>query len=294
MTRSGAVLDIVRTDALPWQNGLDVVGAMTPAFRENLGPSHLLEQTYAKYNQKTLTKDTATTYRGDLVYLEAGYADLTNAYHDSVEECFFLSGDCTLTGEQLFTGGDYFWRPPGFIHAASTVGGFVGLLFLEGESEREASGPASRVIRPVELAGTQGLRDDPDTAVGPRGWVRVRSRDLPWLQGRVYERLQGSDLSELDLARLSVRLLSSNPTSGGHSALFRLDPGYRQPLMIRHTERMGCFVVSGSIDIGAQHLSANSWVQFAPGEAHEAFASLTGALLFVKVAGFLDVASPKK
>ena len=102
----------VDTNAVAWENGLSVVRAMAPEFRANLGPEDQVEQLYVKYNQKTLHIDVPTSRRIDLIRIDAGYRDLTNAYHDSVEECLVLEGELDLDGEGHFEAGDYFWRPP--------------------------------------------------------------------------------------------------------------------------------------------------------------------------------------
>lgn len=283
-------MDIVRTDDMPWENGLDVIASMEPAWRDNLGPAEKLADCYAKYNQKRLVSHPDTSYRGDLVYLEAGYTDLTDAYHDSVEECLYLTGDCTLSGEGDFAGGDYFWRPPGFIHAATSKEGFTALLFVEGENPKEGSGRASRVIRPSELAGTNGIHDDLERAVGPRGRVRVRTRDLPWIAGSVWGRYQG-ELAGFGLDKVEVKVLSHNAASGGQTILLRLAPGYAQHGSGRHTEEFGCFVISGGLRIGDEVVGANTWVSTGPGEAHPAWSSPDGATLFCKIPGSLDFIS---
>ncbi len=89
-------LVIVDTESLKWDNGLDVIKTMAPEFRDNLGPADAVAKAYVKFNQKTLRIDPKTTRRGDLIRLEPGYSDVTHAYHDSVEECLVLEGDCFL------------------------------------------------------------------------------------------------------------------------------------------------------------------------------------------------------
>ena len=84
----GVDVDVVRTRQAGWENGRAVIARMEPAWRESLGPADTLDEAYAKYNQKALVVDPETSFRGDLVRIDAGYADLTDAYHDSVEECY--------------------------------------------------------------------------------------------------------------------------------------------------------------------------------------------------------------
>jgi hypothetical protein len=283
-------MDIRHTPEMPWENGLDVINAMTPEFRDNLGPADRLAETYAKYKQKTLTIDAETTYRGDLIHLEAGYADLTDAYHDSVEECFYLAGDNNLTGDGDYVGGDYFWRPPGIVHSASTREGFKGLLFLEGKSEGDHSDFASRRIRPSEEVGQCVTEPDWDKAMGSRGWVRLTTANVPWVPGSAWARTQG-DTPLLDVERLSVKVLSHNYVTGAQSIMMRLDPGYRQSGPLRLTPRMGAFVLSGSLSVGDQTLGAESWIQTEAGEEQPGWTSEEGATLFAKISGFVDAAS---
>ena len=280
-------MDIKHTAELPWENGLDVVNAMTPAFRDNLGPAELIPATYVKYKQKTLTIDPETTYRGDLIHLEAGYADLTDAYHDSVEECFCLDGDNNLTGDGDYVGGDYFWRPPGIVHSASTRGGFKGLLFLEGRSEGDHSDYASRRIRPSEEAGQCVTEPDWERAMGSRGWVRLSTRNVPWIAGPDWARTQG-DTTLLDVEHLSVKVLSHNYATGAQSILVRLDAGYRQTGPLLLSARLGAFVLTGSVTVGGEKLVTESWIETAAGEEQPGWVSEEGATLFAKLTGFAD------
>jgi hypothetical protein len=280
-------MDIKHTAELPWENGLDVVNAMTPEFRDNLGPSELIEETYAKYEQKTLTIDPETTYRGDLIHLQAGYADLTDAYHDSVEECLYLDGDNHLTGDGDHVGGDYFWRPPGIVHSASTRDGFRALLFLEGKSEGDHSDYASRRIRPSDEVGQCVTEPDWDKAMRGRGWVRVATKDLPWVAGQDWARTQG-DTSLLDVEHLEVKVLSHNYATGAQSLLVRLSPGYGQSGPLRMSERIGAFVLEGSVVVGDETLVAESWIQVEAGEDQPGWTSADGATLFCKITGFVD------
>lgn len=278
---------IVRTRSQAWENGRDVIAAMEPAWRANLGPADRLDDTYGKHSQITLYRDARTTQRGDLVRLDPGYADLTDAYHGTVEECLFLTGDCTLSGEGTFHGGDYFWRPPGFIHAATSQEGFTALLMVEGESAAEASGPASRVIMPGELAGTNALHDDLEQAVGPRGWVRLSTRFLPWVPGPAWARDEGG-LAGFGTEQVQVKVLSRNAVHGGQSILLRLLPGYAQAFAGSHAAGIGAFVLSGSLRAGPEVIEEYSWVSAGPGEVHEPWSSPAGATLFCKIPGFLD------
>lgn len=277
---------ITRTSDMQWQNGLDVVAAMTPEFRDNLGPAEDIERLYVKYAQKTLRHDADTTRRFDLVRLEPGYRDLTNAYHDSVEECLMLSGEVALDGEGHFDTDGYFWRPPGWVHAAETHDGFTALLLLQGHDPDEGSDHTSRRIRPDSEAGTNPLRPLSDPlAVGPRGWVRTHTRFLPWLPGPVYARDQRT-LDDADLDRLSVKVLSVNAFTGGQSILFRLDPGYEQRGPAVCDAEIELFVVSGDCALGDEALPAGSYVRVPPGTAAAPLTSREGATLFAKLTGW--------
>jgi hypothetical protein len=276
---------ITHTDEMEWQNGLDVVRAMTPEFRDNLGPADEVEQLYVKYAQKTVRHDPDTTRRFDLVRLDGGYRDLTNAYHDSVEECLMLSGEVSLDGEGHFDADGYFWRPPGWVHAADTTEGFTALLLLQGDDPSEGSGPTSRRIRPDSEAGTNPLHPMSDPmAVGPRGWVRNHTRFLPWQPGHVYARNQG-DLALADIDGLNVRVLSANPFTGGQSVLWRLDPGYQQDGGATSTAELELFVIDGSAAVGGEDLRPGSYARIPAGTAPP-LSSTAGATLFVKLDGW--------
>lgn len=282
---------LVDTATMDWQNGLDVVRAMAQEFRDGLGPADQVERVYAKYRQKTLYLEPETTRRGDLIRLDAGYRDLTNAYHDSVEECLVLDGEFDLDGEGHFRAWDYFWRPPGWVHAAETAGGFTALLMLEGAREGEGSGPVSRRIRPDDEAGTNALHDDPERAVGPRGWVRRLETGLvAWVPGPVFARGQGS-LEDFGLERAAFKRLSANPWTGGQSLLVRLEPGYTQRVPGSHATTWMVYVLDGACRLGDLPLGAGSFLYRPAGVVEQPLASDDGALLFVKADGWLDFAA---
>lgn len=274
-------MKVVRTREMEWQNGWDVISMMPDNYKENLGPAEQLEEAYSKYLQKNLSIDLETTFRGDLIDLQPGFADLTDAYHDSVEECFFISGDCTLSGEQTFYGYHYFWRPPGFIHAATSVTGFKALLFLHGEDPSEGSGRASRVIQPTELAGTNALTPDPAAALGPRGWVKIDTETLPWLSEEQFKGMY-PELNAFGLNGIEIKILSINPETLAMSALIKFPENFQIP-KDSWTRGFRAFVLEGSLKISEQDLDAESWFETSSGEEHQGLSSKTGSLIFAKI-----------
>lgn len=279
----------VDTGSAAWENGLDVVRAMAPGFREGLGPAGRVEDLYVMYNQKTLRIDPQSSRRIDLIRIDPGYRDLTNAYHDSVEECFVLEGAFSLDGEGDFRAGDYFWRPPGWVHAAETADGFTALLSLQGHDPAEGSGPTSRRIRPDEEAGSNALHPGGDAqAMGPRGWVRcLPTALLAWQPGPVWARAQGA-FDGFDLEHLAVKVLSLNPWTGGQSLLVRLDPGYAQRGEGRQSVATECFVVEGACALGDEALPAGSYLYRPGGALEPPLTSPSGATVFLKADGWLD------
>jgi ChrR-like protein with cupin domain len=282
---------VIETGAMEWENGLDVVNHMAPEFGRNLGPAEDVARVYVKYRQKTLRIDPKTTQRLDLIHLDPGYGDLTDAYHDSVEECLFLAGECDLSGEGHFVAGDYFWRPPGWIHSARTTPGFEALLMLEGVSDGDRSGPVSRRIRPAHEAGTNALTADHEEAIGPRGWVRCLHTDLvAWQPGSAFARSQGR-LEDFDLDHATFKVLSSNSVSGAQSLLVRLGPGYGQKAAGRNSAALEWFVLEGGVDLGTREAKKGTYVYRPPGLAEPPMRSDGGALLFMKTKGWLDFAT---
>ena len=279
----------VNTSDMPWTDGLDVVRGMARAFRENIGPDHLVEGLMAHYHQKTLMHDPETKRRLDLIKVNGGFRDLTNSYHDSVEECFVISGFLSLDGEGEFEPDDYFWRPPGFVHAAGSESGFVAILGFEGEDEAEGSRATSRNIRPDSEAGTNFLHpEDLEAAVGPRGWVRrLQTGHLAWLPGPAYARTQLA-LDGMDLDRLQVKVLSHNPWTGGQTLLVRLSPGYAQSAAGSHSCRWQHFVLDGEARLGDEIHASGCYLRRPPGSVEAPMVSETGALLYVKLDGWLD------
>jgi len=276
------------TVTLPWTNGRDVVRAMAPEFRANLGPTELVEDLFARYEQRTLLLDATTTKRIDLIRVLPGYRDLTNAYHDSVEECLVLEGQLQLDGEGPFVAGDYFWRPAGWVHAASTGTGFTALLMFQGEDPDEQSGQTSRRIRPDEEAGTNQLHpDDVDLALGPRGWVRCQPTGLlAWLPGAAWSAARRGQLTSWDLSHVHVRVLSENIRTGGQSLIVRLQPGITgATTMLKGT--LDIYVLEGSITFGEDHLSEANFLHVPAGEALGAVSSTDGATVFMKTSRWM-------
>lgn len=280
---------VVRTGEQEWECGRDVVKSMVPEFRDNLGPAERVSELYELYWQKTLRSDPVTKARADLIHLQPGYEDLTLAYHDSVEEALVLSGSFHLDGEGDFAEGDYFWRPPGWVHAARTEEGFQALLLLTGDAPGEGSGPTSRHVRPPSEAGTNVLHpDDRSAALGPRGWVRCLHHELlAWQPGSLFARDQGA-LVDFDLDGCSYKVLSSNPFTGGQSLLVQLEPGYEQRGPGRHSGEWQWYVVRGDCALGDEPLPTGAYVLSPPGTVDPPLRSTDGALLFWKTSSWLD------
>jgi hypothetical protein len=277
---------IAHTPEMPWQSGLDVVRSMAPEWRDNMGPADQVERLFATYHQKTLFSDPTTTRRLDLVRLDPGYGDITCAYHDSVEECFVIDGEVDLDGEGHFGAGGYFWRPPGWVHAARTSRGMTALLMLQGDDPAEGSFATSRRIRLSSEAGTNALRPATDPlSVGPRGWVRTHDQFLPWLPGPVYARTQGT-VEGWDLERVDVRVLSANPFTGGQTLLLRLHAGYSETAVTTAGARIEMFVLSGAFTLGDEAMQAGSYARFDGGSHVRPMRSRTGATLFAKIDGW--------
>ena len=276
---------VVRGGGITWTRGLDTVAGMPDGYGGNLGPEDRLADTYSRWEQKTLLDDPGTTRRIDLVRLLPGFADPGPAYHDSAEECLVLEGGCNIDGEGPVEAGDYFWRPPGWVHAARTRTGFLGLLCQEGVSEGDASGPATRRVRPAEDLGRNALFDDLETAVGPRGWIRRLPTPLmPWVPAAALAPNRGW-MRVLDCPRLSVKVLSENRNTGALSLLARFEPGYRDPAARRLGRRLIGYVVSGEIEAGNAALGRGDLIHRPAESAPAALSSPAGAVLFMKVDG---------
>lgn len=278
---------VVDSTALPWENGLDYLRTLAPAFRDNLGPAEAVEENFRLYWQKSLYLDAVTTRRFDLVRLEPGYRDLTHCCHDSVEEGFVLEGEALLDGEGAHGPGDYFWRPPGWIHHAACPQGVELLLGFEGRSAE--SGPVTRTVCAAGKAGTNALFPGGDErALGTRGRLRrIESHHLPWQAGTAHARGEGG-LEGFDLEHCAVRVLSRDAQGGGQTLLLRLEPGYRQRGPGSHRAWLQCFVLGGAAMLGERPLRPGTFVHRPAGAVEAPLASDAGALLYVKSGGFLE------
>jgi len=278
---------IVDDDSIQWVNGADYLETLEPHFRENLGPKDQVEENFAKYWQKTLYLDPQSSRRLDLIRFDPDYHDLTHCYHDSVEECLVLEGSVQIDGEGLFRAGDYFWRPPGWVHmGASAEGGRV-LLGFEGESDE--SGRVSRYVSPPGDAGANALYPDGDErSLGARGRVlQVHTGQLVWQPGPGFARSEGP-LDAFDLDHVSVRVLSKNLHNGKQTLLLRLEPGYRQSARGSHSVRLQAYVIDGALALGERRLEAGAFLDRPGGAIEEPLESPGGALLYAKVDGWLD------
>lgn len=278
---------VVHAGDVPPVSGGEVLDSMTPEWAHNLGPRATVEAAYRRFSARTLLFDERTTRRIDLVEIGAGYADPTDSYHDTVEECLFLGGECRLFGEGDFAAGDYFWRPPGWIHGALTKTGFRALLMVEGDNALEASGRASRRIRPREQCGTNALHQDPAVAAGPRGRVvKVTTAWLPWIPGAAFAPTFGS-LDGFDRARVEFKILSRNVLTGALSLLVRLRPGFEAARLGSTRHGLDLFVVAGHPAVG-ESLAPGDLVGLRPGGGSATLCADDEAILFVKAAGPLD------
>lgn len=269
-------VDIVDGPAMTWINGMDAYETMEPAFRENLGGDDAgRREMLAKYWLRPLWIDPLTTRRIDHVRTEPGYLDLSEAYHDSVEEAFFREGDCTLSAEGQKVHGDYFWRPPGWVHKAWSTDGFDTIICMEGEVPTEESGRVSRVICADGHAGEQE-RDGAEGGIGPRGYVRqLESRFMAW-------RPLDAAVVGLRSRDLVGKVLSSNVDTAACSVLVRAPGGWSEELAAVPRER---FIVNvkGSIAADDHELGECSLVRVPASEAGPRLSTADGAELFVKV-----------
>lgn len=266
---------IVDNESLEWVNGGEVFATMEPAFRDNLGDDpDRVQGLLSKYWMKQLWIDD-TSRRIDHVRTEPGYIDLSEAYHDSVEEAFFLGGEVQLSAEGAFQPGDYFWRPPGWVHMADAPDGFETILMMEGEDAAEGSDRVSRVVRPDEEAG-HNPRPEPNQGLGPRGYVRrVETRFMVW-------RSHDDDVTALGAGPLRSKLLSLNEATNSRSVLVRLPAGWSS---IPATSDRDRYLISttGQLVADGDGLSECSLVRIPAGAAAPRLEAHSDVDLLVKV-----------
>ena len=272
------------TDQVPWSRGVDAVKSMDSQYRENLGEADGIPEIYQRYSSKSLRADPLTTRRIDLVEIEPGFID-TPAYHESVEECFIISGEVDVLGEGRFWTGDYFWRPPGFVHAASTSEGFKALLIMHGEDSSEMSGKASRHIRPPGDLGKNVIYSErSDKEFGGRGFVRsVRTSGMGWISG--YDSDNLSRIRDFVKNNCAVKVLSENTHTGAQTILMRLDPGYQETKPTRSKFPWEMFALEGSCSIGESVVPTSGYECFPKDHISDPISSDEGAVVFL-ISGF--------
>lgn len=261
-----------------WVNGQEVYDSMEPAFRDNLGDPERVLDLLSKYQMRSLWLDPVTSRRIDHVQADPGYVDLSEAYHDSVEEGFFLGGECELSAEGRFLAGDYFWRPPGWVHSAAAPTGFEVLLMMEGSVGSEGSDRVSRVVRPDDEAGTNALRGMPDS-LGPRGYERrAEARYMVW---RPHDD-RATRLVAPGGAPLSSKVLSRNVRTDAASVLVDLPAGWSsRPPAVERARFLAN--TTGPLRVDGTELGPVSLVRIAPGCKGPLLESPDGTELFVKV-----------
>ncbi len=283
MTTSLTTSEATVVDAtdVRWVNGREVYESMEPAFRENIaadGDEVRILALLEKYSIRTLWIDPVTSRRIDHLRAAPGYVDLSEAYHDSVEEAFFLGGRVTLTAEGPMEAGDYFWRPPGWVHAAQTDEGFEAILMMEGEDDSEGSGRVSRVPRPDDRVGHHDRAASADDPIGPRGYVRrAETRFMVW-------RTHDDAVTGLGGDGLLSKTMSSNARTDACSVLVQAPAGWSSDGRAVPRERL-VVVTSGSLRVGDADVGVGSLVRVAPGAALPELSSPEGAELLVKVGG---------
>ncbi len=282
-TGLGAGVTVVDGRDVEWINGRDVFATMAPAFRDNLGDPARVDELLGRYWLRALWVDPESTRRIDHVRTNPGYEDLSEAYHGSVEEAFFLGGRAMLTAEGEMHPGDYFWRPPGWVHSAASAAGFECLLMMEGEEPGEGSGRVSRVVCADEDAGHNALlpadRSDEEGRIGPRGYVRrLETRFLP--AGDHDD--TSTCLAGPGAPSLSSRVLSRNVRTGSASVLVTLPAGWVSAVPAVDRERF-LVVVAGSLEVDGRELTACSLVRMAAGDAGPDLSCERGADVLVKV-----------
>lgn len=272
---------VVDAASVRWVNGREVYKSMEPAFRDNIaidGDEVRILALLEKYSIRTLWIDPVTSRRIDHLRAAPGYVDLTEAYHDSVEEAFFLGGRVTLTAEGPMEAGDYFWRPPGWVHAAHSDEGFEAILMMEGEDDSEGSGRVSRVPRPDDRVGHHDRAASADDPIGPRGYVRrAETRFMAW-------RMHDDAVTTLGGAGLLSKTLSSNVRTDACSLLVQALAGWSSRGRAIPRERL-MIVTSGSLRVRGADLGVGSLVRVAPGAAPPELSSPDSAEILVKVGG---------
>lgn len=270
-----SAVSVVDGASTEWVSGADVFATMDPAFRDNIGTDvDAALGLLAKYHARCLWKDEATGRRIDHVRCDAGYADLSEAYHDSVEECLVLGGRVELTAEGPFEAGDYFWRPPGWVHSAVSPQGFEALLMMEGAAPCEGSHHVSRVVRPDEEAGQHANDADP---VGPRGYVRrTESRFMPWRPHDDRGTRLAAPGEELD-----AKVLSSNAQVGTETTLLRLPAGWASTPAARPHE-LFVLTTSGRLRVDGAELSPCSLVHVPAGVVGPEIEAVDEVVVMVK------------
>ena len=275
---------ILDTTLIPWENGLQVLDKMTPKFRSNLGPREEIADTFEKYWQKSLHQDESNTRRIDLVYLDEGYRDLTYAYHDSVEECYVLKGDLQMGGEGELRQGDYFWRPPGFVHATQETTGFYAILGFQGVDKAEASGAVTRHIRPQVDRGINFIYpDNLDLAVGPRGWIRrLPAGIIAWQRSpNIFTNIDFLDSDKSGL--LETKILSVNYTLSGATILLRLLPGYSVSITDEHASPWELFILDGELNLDDYVCTAEHYIRLSRLDNITKISSESGSIAYVKI-----------
>lgn len=268
---------VVDGATLPWVNGAAVYESMEPAFRENIGRDRdAALELLSHYHMRGLWLDSKTSRRIDHIRTDPGYEDLSEAYHDSVEESYFIGGTCELTAEGRFEAGDYFWRPPGWVHSATSSTGFDSILMMEGEDSGEGSDRVSRVVRPDEEAGRHRRSGD---GIGPRGYIRrAETRFMVW-------RDHDDSITRLGNAGgLRAKLLSDNVRTRAASLVVRPAPDWQSTPHPVDRER---FLVNthGSLTVDGQALTEPSLVHIPAGAAAPTLRATESVELLVKVGG---------
>ena len=265
------------TNAIEWRGG-----ETYHELSEEFDPGEVEDETYYDaFAVKVLAFDEETGAQTKRERYSAGFVQHNYGYHRCAEEVFTLNGRFRYPDSaELFTDGCYVYRPSGWIHNGEVYDD-TEVIVRHDALFSMITGYAEDELR------TNVLFDDPDEAVGPRGFVVHRNANFeawtPGLANLGSEAWETAPEGELFSKRLSLDV-----ATGAQTALVKLGPGFRvtEPGVASVGEET--YVLSGELIVGDDRLGPEFFYSRPAGYVRGPVASPEGCVLYSSFDGPLE------
>jgi hypothetical protein len=262
------------SNAMDWRGG-EVYHELS----EEFDPGEVEDATYYDaFAVKVLSFDAETGAQTKRERYRAGFVQHNYGYHRCAEEVYTLNGRFRYPDSaELFTEGCYVYRPPGWIHNGEVYDD-TEVIVRHDALFSMITGYAEDELR------TNVLFDDPDEAVGARGFVVHRNANFEaWTPGLA---ALGSAAWETSPdGELWSKHLSRSVETGAQTLIVKLGAGFRvaEPSFTNVGEET--YVLAGELSIGDDRLGPGFFYSRPGGYVRGPVESVGGCVLYTSFEG---------